>query len=146
MQNVLEWINLYVFSSILAYNLKRFNTIALTTFVTISAAIFSFPFMLYYEFYYRSFPSSISLIALLYLGIFPTAIAFLIRFLLIARAGPTFLSFVSYLIPGFSIIWGFIFLKETVPVNSIIGLFFVLLGIFINQKFSNVKKNWQKDK
>ena len=71
---------------------------------------------------------------LIYLGVFPTAIAFLIRFHIISKAGPIFLSYVAYLIPAFAIIWGFIFLKETINLNTFIGVILVLLGVFISQK------------
>jgi drug/metabolite transporter (DMT)-like permease len=131
----------YVLSSILAYNLKNTNTIALATFVTISAAIISIPFVAFNEIYNNKLPTYNSRLALLYLGIFPTAIAFLIRFYIISRAGPVFLSFVSYLIPGFAILWGYIFLNETITISVAIGLVFILFGIFLSQKYTNVKNN-----
>tara|TARA_Y100000590_G_scaffold461500_1_gene623218 strand:- start:419 stop:1315 length:897 start_codon:yes stop_codon:yes gene_type:complete len=129
----------YVISSIIAYNLKKVDTITLTTLVTISAAIISFPFMLYNEIYFYSKPSLNSIFALIYLGIFPTAFAFLIRFYIISKAGPIYLSYVSYLIPGFAIIWGYIFLNESISIQSLAGLLFILIGIYISQKNINEK-------
>ena len=131
----------YVLSSIFAYNLKKINIITLTTFVTISAAIISIPFMLFVEFQNPSTISNKSIIALLYLGLFPTAIAFLIRFHLISRAGPVYLSYVSYLIPIFAIFWGFVFLGEKIAINSLVGLFFILIGIYLGQKNINLNKS-----
>ena len=131
----------YVSSSILAYNLKKIDTLSLTTFVTISAAIISLPFILFVEFTNDSLPSYNSIIALIYLGIFPTAIAFLIRFYIISKAGPIFLSYVSYLIPGFAILWGYIFLNESISINMLIGLFFILIGIYLSQKKFNEKNS-----
>ncbi len=131
----------YVISSVLAYRIKDINIITITTFVTISAAIISIPFMVYVELYKFSLPSNKSLIALVYLGVFPTAIAFLLRFHIIAKAGPIFLSYVAYLIPGFAIFWGFVFLRETISINVIIGLIFVLIGTFLGQKTTNVQNN-----
>ena len=131
----------YVISSIFAYNLKKINIITLTTFVTISAAIISIPFMLFVEFHNPSTISSKSLTALIYLGLFPTAIAFLIRFHIISKAGPIYLSYVSYLIPIFAIFWGFVFLGEDIAINSLIGLFFILIGIYLGQKNISLKKN-----
>ena len=57
----------------------------------------------------------------------PTAVAYLLRFYIISKAGPVFLSYVSYLIPGFAILWGYIFLNETISFNMLIGLFFILI-------------------
>ena len=61
-------------------------------------------------------------------------LAFLIRFYIIANAGPIFLSYVAYLIPVFAIIWGYLFLGETINLTTLIGVFLVLAGVFISQK------------
>jgi len=124
----------YVISSILAYNLKNINSITLTTFVTIFAALISIPFLIYVEFKYQSSYSSNSVLSLIYLGAFPTALAFLIRFHIISKAGPIFLSYVAYLIPVFAIIWGYIFLNERISLTTFFGVMLILLGVFISQK------------
>ena len=126
----------YVISSILAYNLKEIDILSLTTYVTIFAAIISLPFLFYFELNFPSNFSIKSIISILYLGLFPTAIAFLLRFHLISVAGPIFLSYVAYLIPIFAILWGFIFLKETININSLIGIVLVLFGVFVGNKKS----------
>jgi len=127
----------YVTSAILAYNLKNTNSVSLTTYVTIIAAIMSLPFFLFAEINNPSVFRLNSILPIIYLGIFPTAIAFLLRFYLISKAGPVFLSYVAYLIPGFAILWGFIFLKETVSYITLIGVILVLIGVFISQKKFN---------
>jgi len=124
----------YVISSILAYNLKNIDSVTLTTAVTISAAIISIPFLIFIELNFHSSFSFSNIIPLIYLGVFPTAIAFLIRFHIISKAGPIFLSYVAYLIPAFAIIWGFIFLKETINFKTFLGVILVLLGVFIGRK------------
>ena len=124
----------YTISSILAYNIKNLGTIQLTTFVTISAAIVSIPFMVIGEIQSPSFFNLNSILAIIYLGLFPTALAFQLRFYLISKAGPIFLSYVAYLIPIFAIIWGYIFLKEVVSIEVILGVILVLVGVFISQK------------
>ena len=131
----------YVTSSIFAYNLKNIETITLTTFVTIFAAIISIPFMLFSEYNNSKIPSLESILSIIYLGVFPTAIAFLIRFYIITKAGPIYLSYVSYLIPIFAILWGYVFLNEFVTINALTGLLFILIGLFVAQKNLNVKKN-----
>ena len=126
----------YVISSILAYNLKNINTVTLTTFVITAAAIISIPFMLYAESIHPSSFNNTSLFTIIYLGLFPTAIAFHLRFYIISKAGPIFLSYVAYLIPAFAIIWGYIFLKEKITFSIGIGVILILLGVFISQKKS----------
>ena len=75
-----------------------------------------------------------SALSLIYLGAFPTALAFLIRFYIISKAGPIFLSYVAYLIPVFAIIWGYVFLGEKISTTTFFGVGLVLLGVFISQK------------
>ena len=127
----------YVVSSIIAYNIKNVDTISLTTFVTFSAAIISIPFMIYGEMNYPSKVNYNSIIAIVYLGLFPTAIAFQLRFHIISKAGPIFLSYVAYLIPVFAIIWGYIFLKEKINIEIMFGVALVLFGVFVSQKKSS---------
>ena len=130
----------YVISAILAYNIKNVGTIPLTTFVTVSAALFSIPFMIIVEFNNPSSFNINSLSSLIYLGLFPTAIAFVLRFHIISKAGPIFLSYVAYLIPVFAIFWGYVFLKETITFNTFIGVILILFGVFLSQK-TNVQNN-----
>ena len=124
----------YVISSILAYNMRHMNSVTLTTFVTIFAALISIPFLIYFEFKSISSYSFNSMISLFYLGAFPTALAFLIRFHIIAKAGPIFLSYVAYLIPVFAILWGYIFLNEKINSSTLLGVILILFGVFISQK------------
>ena len=134
----------YVISSILAYNMRHMNSVTLTTFVTIFAALISIPFLIYFEFKSISAYSFNSMISLFYLGAFPTALAFLIRFHIIAKAGPIFLSYVAYLIPVFAILWGYIFLNEKINSSTLVGVILILLGVFISQKNLVMQKITQK--
>tara|TARA_Y100000590_G_scaffold457449_1_gene610114 strand:- start:353 stop:1255 length:903 start_codon:yes stop_codon:yes gene_type:complete len=130
----------YVISAILAYNLKNISILTITTYVTIFAALISLPFMIVVEIFNTSTIQLKSIASLIYLGIFPTAIAFVLRFYIISRAGPIFLSYVAYLIPVFAIFWGYIFLKETISFQTGIGVLFVLIGVFISKK-TNVQNS-----
>jgi len=130
----------YVISSILAYNLKKMNIMILTTLVTISAALISVPFMIYTEIYFPSSLSINSLLSIIYLGLFPTAIAFQLRFHIISKAGPIFLSYVAYLIPAFAILWGYLFLDEKINLDTSIGVILILIGLFISQKKYSMSK------
>jgi len=128
----------YVLSSILAYNLKKIDSVSITTIVTLFAALLSIPLLIFSELRVESNISLSSVLALIYLGIFPTAVAFLIRFYIIAKSGPIFLSYVAYLIPAFAILWGYLFLKETISIITFLGVLLVLVGVFVGQKKSNV--------
>ena len=126
-----------MYFNIIAYNkLQRLNTLVITTFATLYGAIFSIPFLIYSEF---SNPSSLdfnSITAIIYLGLFPTAIAFQFRYYITKQSGPIFLSYVAYLIPAFAVLWGFIILNEKIHSSALIGIILVLVGVYIGQKKS----------
>ncbi len=126
----------YMFSNIIAYEkLSNIDSFSITTFATTFGAIFSLPFFVYdiginnfeYVFNYKSS------YAIVYLGIFPTAIAFQFRYYITKTSGPVFLSYVAYLIPVFAVIWGYILLSEKIGINSLIGIFLILLGVYLGQ-------------
>lgn len=67
--------------------------------------------------------------ACVWLGIGPTAIATIIYFRLIDRAGPTFMSIVNYLNPPVALVAGMLFLGETVRPSALVALGLILGGI-----------------
>lgn len=69
--------------------------------------------------------------AVLYLGLFPTALAAVIYFRLIAARGATFISYNNYLIPVLGLGWGILFLGETAGLKSLAALALVLTGIAV---------------
>ena len=71
--------------------------------------------------------------AIIYLGIFPTAIAFQFRYYITKTSGPVFLSYVAYLIPVFAVIWGYVLLSEKIGLHSLIGIILILLGVYLGQ-------------
>ena len=74
-------------------------------------------------------PSLVSVIALLALGLLATGFATLLYFRLIEGPGPTFLSFVNYLVPAWAVIAGAIVLGESLSPSVFLGLALILAGI-----------------
>ena len=72
-----------------------------------------------------------TLAAAMYLGIFPTALATIFLIEIIAARGVTFLSLNNYLIPALGVLWGVLFLGETVTSGAIGGLALILVGIAV---------------
>lgn len=68
-------------------------------------------------------------LALLYLGIGPTALATLILVRVIRSAGPSFLSQVNYHVPVWSVIFGVAVLDETLPPQFLAALGLILAGL-----------------
>ena len=69
----------------------------------------------------------------------PTGIAWLLRFRILTTNGLIFQSQVSYLIPIFGTILGYIFLKELITLKVIISLFAVCIGIYFVKKGGSLK-------
>ena len=80
-----------------------------------------------------------STLSLIYLGIFSTGIAWLLRFYILKHNGLVFQAQVAYLIPIFGIILGFIILDEAITPKVIISLLAVIIGIYIVKKGSKIK-------
>ncbi|MEM7462989.1 MAG: DMT family transporter [Pseudomonadota bacterium] len=71
--------------------------------------------------------------ALLYAGIFPTGVAFLLRVVLIRSAGPIFMSLVAYIVPLWAVLLGVILLGENLRPGTYIGAIIILLGVGLTQ-------------
>ena len=68
-------------------------------------------------------------LALLFLGLLATGFAALLYFRLVQGPGPTFLSFVNYLVPAWAVIAGAVFLDESLSLTVFVGLAMILAGI-----------------
>ena len=75
-----------------------------------------------------------STISVIYLGLFSTGIAWLLRFRILVNNGLIFQSQVSYLIPIFGTILSYIFLNELITTKVLISLIAVCIGIYFVKK------------
>ena len=98
------------------------------------------PIALFFEQPWNLNPSLESTIALIYLGIFSTGIAWLLRFYILKHNGLVFQAQVAYLIPIFGVILGFLILDEAITPKVIISLIAVIAGIYVVKKGSKVIK------
>jgi drug/metabolite transporter (DMT)-like permease len=71
-----------------------------------------------------------STVSLIYLGVVSTGLAWLLRFRVLKNNGLIFQSQVSYLIPIFGMILGYIFLKEMITPKVVVSLLAVLVGLY----------------
>ncbi len=72
--------------------------------------------------------SSDIMLSVFALGAVCTGLAYLLYFRLINELGASSALSVTFLIPAFGILWGYIFLGETVGINAIIGTILVVTG------------------
>ena len=77
-----------------------------------------------------SLPSTLGLV---YLGLFPTALATILLVKVVNSAGPTFMSLVNYQVPIWAVVFGIVFLAETLPSSFLTALILILSGLAIAQ-------------
>ena len=98
------------------------------------ASIILLPLTMIFEQPWNSNPNTLSIISVVYLGLVSTGLAWLLRFSILKKNGLIFQSQVSFLIPIFGIILGYIFLKELITPKIIVSVVLVLVGIYLAKK------------
>ena len=124
----------YAVNTIIAKRLPNESIVAMSAAVLVVASFIMFPTIFFTNQDWTFSLRSIEFLSIVLLGIFPTALATVIYFSIIARVGPSFLSQINYLIPIWAVIVGVIFLNEKIGINAIIALAIILLGIGIAQR------------
>ena len=74
-----------------------------------------------------------ALVGVLYLGIFPTALATIALVYVVPSAGPSFMSLVNYQVPVWAVILGLVVLDEELPPQFLGALALILFGLVISQ-------------
>ena len=129
----------YVIGGLLTIKISNKKNENVTASILIWATIFLVPITAYVEQPWNLNPRIDSMISVIYLGIFATGFAWLLRFKILKNNGLVFQSQVAYLIPIFGIILGYIFLKEVITPKVILAVIAVIIGIYLVKK-SNTKK------
>ena len=127
----------YVVGGVLTLKISKKKNENVTGSILIWAIIILFPLVVLIEQPWESIPRTDSLISVIYLGIVPTGIAWLLRFRILTQNGLIFQSQVSYLIPLFGVILGYIFLEELITIKVLISLLAVCIGIYFVRKGDN---------
>ncbi len=133
----------YSIGGILTLKIKKKGNENVTTSTTLWAVIFLFPLSIILETPWQSSPSLESTLALLYLGVVATGIAWLIRFRILTVNGLVFQTQVAYLIPIFGVLFGYFLMDEIITWRVLISLIIIIIGIYIvkNNNKGDTKKN-----
>jgi drug/metabolite transporter (DMT)-like permease len=126
-------VTLYILSSLIIRRITGVHTLVISAGVLLTSALYMGPLMLLID---EPLPAGArwsSVASLAYLGLVPTAFAYLLRIQIIQQVGTTFLSQVSLLIPTFGLLWGWLFLNEIPTRASWIALVFVLGGMIVTR-------------
>ena len=124
----------YVVGGVLTLKISNKRNENVTTSICIWASIILLPLTMIFEQPWNSTPNTLSIISVVYLGLVSTGLAWLLRFSILKKNGLIFQSQVSFLIPIFGIILGYIFLKELITPKIIVSVVLVLVGIYLAKK------------
>jgi drug/metabolite transporter (DMT)-like permease len=128
----------YVVGGLLTLKISNKKNENVTTSILIWGTLVLFPICMFIEQPWNLSPRLDSTISLIYLGVFSTGIAWLLRFYILKNNGLVFQAQVAYLIPIFGVILGFLFLKEEITAKVILSLIAVILGIYLVKRSSKV--------
>jgi len=129
----------YVIGGLLTLKISNKKNENVTASILIWGSLVLLPISLFIEEPWNLSPRLDSTLALIYLGVFSTGIAWLLRFYILKHNGLVFQSQVAYLIPIFGVILGYLILNEAITSKVIISLIAVIFGIFIVKKGSKIK-------
>jgi len=124
----------YVIGGLLTIKISNKKNENVTASILIWATIFLFPITAYFEQPWNLNPSIESTISVIYLGVFATGLAWLLRFRILKNNGLVFQAQVAYLIPIFGVILGYVFLKELITPKVLVALAAVIIGIYLVKK------------
>ena len=124
----------YAGNSVLTRILARGDDVLVaSTAMLLIASVIALPVALAVDRPWQVEASAVSLWAILWLGVGPTAIATVVYFKLIALAGPTFMSLVNYMSPAVAVFLGVALLGETLGLHAYVALVMILTGIAVSQ-------------
>ncbi len=126
----------YVVGGVLTLKISKKKNENVTGSILIWAIIILLPLVGLTEQPWKLSPRIDSSISVIYLGLISTGVAWLLRFRILINNGLIFQSQVSYLIPIFGTILGYIFLEELVTFKVFISLAAVCIGIYFVRKAS----------
>jgi drug/metabolite transporter (DMT)-like permease len=130
----------YVVGGLLTLKISKKKNENVTGSILIWATIILIPLVSLIEQPWNSTPRLDSTISVIYLGLVSTGVAWLLRFKILTTNGLIFQSQVSYLIPIFGVILGYIFLDEIITLKVLVSLFAVIVGIYFVKK-AGLKNN-----
>jgi drug/metabolite transporter (DMT)-like permease len=123
----------YAIGAIITRLCPKVNMLSLSAAALICGAAMIVPVALWQE-GLPTLPATTPLIGILYLGIFPTAVAQVLLVQVARSAGPSFLSMVNYQVPVWSVIFGVALLSEAVPPQLFTALALILGGLLLSRQ------------
>ena len=127
----------FALGTIYTRKIPNFNPLYISTGSTYFACLILIPLVFFFDGPLNVSATNQSIFFVIVLGMLNTAIGGLIFFKLIKLSGAAFTSTVNFITPFVAVIWGYIFLNESLNSNQILGFIFILMGIYIVKKSTN---------
>jgi len=124
----------YAINAILVKRLPSYHPVVTAAGVMIIASIVIVPFWLWQDVPWQQSYSLKASLSMLWLGVGPTAFATILLFAVINTAGPTFLSYINYVIPIVAYFTGALLLGEAIEWRSLAAMVFIISGIALTRK------------
>ena len=122
----------YAVSSTQARNCPPVDPMTMSAVSLLVGSLMMIPLMLVIE-GVPTVQGSLPTMAIIFLGLMPTAFATYLRILIIRSAGSVFMSFVNFMVPLWAVFFGVILLSEPVPSSLFAALALILGGLIISQ-------------
>ncbi|MEH6579277.1 MAG: DMT family transporter [Amphritea sp.] len=119
----------YAINTILIRLLPTFNPLVGSAGMLISAIVLTSPLYMHFGLQLPQQTDWLSIFSVIWMGVVPTGMASIIYFLVVERAGPSFLSNINFIIPVVAFLSGTLILAEPVTAQNIIALVIILTGI-----------------
>jgi len=124
----------YTISGVIVSRVRGASADSVSASIFIFSSVIVFPLWMILEQPWSLHFETESLLALTHLGLVSTGMAFLMRYYIILRAGAVFLSYVAFIIPMFGILFGILFLGETISANTMGAVVLILSGVYLGRK------------
>lgn len=123
----------YGLNSVLVRRLPSFEPIVAGAGTLIISAVITVPIWLIKDVPWQQSYSDSAFWSLIWLGIVPTGIAMLMYFVIIERAGPTFLANINYAIPVLAYFAGALLLGELIEWTGLVALVLIISGVAVTR-------------
>ncbi|WP_282181428.1 DMT family transporter [Aliiroseovarius marinus] len=125
----------YSIASILTRRCPPIDPLVLAALTLVVGSVVLFPIMLVTE-GWPAWEGTRSGLAIVALGLLPTALATLLRVAIIISAGSVFMTLVNYQVPAWSMVFGAWILSEALPLRFFAALALIMAGLAISQWYS----------
>ena len=126
-------VSFYVISSMVIRHINEGSPVLLSTTILMTSNLYMLPMAFWLIDPFPVIEHDSALLALVYLGVVPTASAYILRVQLIQQVGSGFVALVSYLIPLFGLLFSWVFLNQVPNASIWIALVLILSGIAVTR-------------